>query len=133
MPSVSATKQRHQSETAFPRAHLYIHAVSAFSKNYVLILSRAVNACTNHRRIPVQGGTAFADVLSTVLVGEDGSVVLAGYTTGSWVDSNAGEEDYLVVKLDSDGNEVWVWQVRDRQNRPDLRRAFFVVSRLCIA
>lgn len=94
---------------------------------------RAVNACTNHRRIPVQGGTAFADVLSTVLVGEDWSVVLAGYTTGSWVDSNAGEEDYLVVKLDSDGNEVWVWQVRDRQNRPDLRRAFFVVSRLCIA
>lgn len=65
------------------------------------------------RRIYVQGGTAFADVLSTVLVGGDGSVVLAGYTSGSWTgSSNAGEEDYLVVKLDSDGNEIWVWQVR---------------------
>lgn len=60
----------------------------------------------------VQGGTAFADVLSTVLVDEDGSVILAGYTSGSWTESNAGEEDYLVIKLDSDGKEIWVWQVR---------------------
>lgn len=40
-----------------------------------------------------------ADVLSTVLVAEDGSIFLAGYTSGDWSGNNAGEEDYLVVKV----------------------------------
>lgn len=44
---------------------------------------------------------------------EDGSIVLAGYTVGSWdgSEANAGEEDFVVVKLDKDGNELWHWQV----------------------
>lgn len=40
-----------------------------------------------------------ADDISTVLVAEDGSIVLAGYTSGDWSGSNAGKEDYLVVKV----------------------------------
>lgn len=60
-----------------------------------------------------QGGTAESDVCSAAVVAEDGSIVLAGYTVGSWdgSEANAGEEDLVVVKLDKDGNELWHWQV----------------------
>ncbi|CAM9897040.1 unnamed protein product, partial [Ectocarpus sp. 8 AP-2014] len=59
-----------------------------------------------------QGGTAESDVCSAAVVAEDGSIVLAGYTVGSWggSEANAGEEDLVVVKLDKDGNELWQWQ-----------------------
>lgn len=62
----------------------------------------------------LQGGTTVADVLSTVLVDEEGSVIMAGYTSGSFLETGAGEEDYLAVKLDSDGNEIWIWQVQSK-------------------
>lgn len=77
----------------------------------------------------MQGGTAFADVLSTVLVGENGSIILAGFTSGSWIENNAGEEDYLVIKLDSDGNEIWVWQVWGSQDGPTCFFLFHFVRR----
>ncbi|CAN0229721.1 unnamed protein product, partial [Ectocarpus fasciculatus] len=59
-----------------------------------------------------QGGTAESDVCSAVVVAEDGSIVLVGHTVGSWdgSEANAGEEDFVVVKLDKDGNELWHWQ-----------------------
>lgn len=43
---------------------------------------------------------------------EDG-VVLAGSTNREWsgVDSAFGEEDFAAVKLNTDGDEVWRWQV----------------------
>ncbi|CAN0430485.1 unnamed protein product [Ectocarpus sp. 12 AP-2014] len=59
-----------------------------------------------------QGGTAESDVCSAAVVAEDGSIVLAGYTVGSWdgSEANVGEEDLVVVKLDKDGNQLWHWQ-----------------------
>lgn len=45
-------------------------------------------------------------------MGQDGSVVLAGVTTGTWSDSYiGGTYDFAAVKLDSSGDEVWRWQV----------------------
>lgn len=52
------------------------------------------------------------DFLTGVAIGHDDSVVLAGYTTGDWNAENAGGTDFVAVKLDADGNEVWTWQVR---------------------
>ena len=47
----------------------------------------------------------------SVVVGNDGSVVVAGYTAGSWACANLGEVDFAAVKLDKDGKELWRWQV----------------------
>lgn len=58
-----------------------------------------------------QGGTELYDIFSPVVLGKDGSMVLAGYTFGDWAAGNAGEEDFAAVKLDSDGVELWRWQV----------------------
>lgn len=41
----------------------------------------------------------------------DGSVILAGSTTGVWSEHNIGLKDFAASKLDSDGNLVWTWQV----------------------
>lgn len=42
----------------------------------------------------------------------NGSVVMAGYTSGDWDgEVHAGGDDFAAVKLDADGNEVWRWQV----------------------
>lgn len=46
-----------------------------------------------------------------IAVGPDGSVVLAGNLYGSKYYQEFS--DFLVVKLDSNGNEVWTFQVRD--------------------
>lgn len=59
-----------------------------------------------------QEGTEAADYVSVVLVGEDGGLVLAGYSTGAWGQQNLGEEDFVVIKLDEDGSELWRWQVK---------------------
>ena len=45
---------------------------------------------------------------------DDGSVIMAGYTYGDWDGVNAGSADFVAVKLDAAGEEVWVWQVRSR-------------------
>lgn len=42
---------------------------------------------------------------------EGGSVVLAGSTLGDWSGATAGNIDFAAVKLDSEGAEVWRWQV----------------------
>lgn len=44
-------------------------------------------------------------------MGEDGSMVLVGETDSSWASVNAGETDFVAVKLDADGHQVWAWQV----------------------
>lgn len=38
--------------------------------------------------------------------------MLAGETYGNWGGDNAGAADFAAVKLDSDGVEVWRYQVR---------------------
>lgn len=42
----------------------------------------------------------------------DGSVVLAGSTSGDWQGNNLGKSDFAAVKLDADGNLLWKWQAR---------------------
>lgn len=58
-----------------------------------------------------QNGSAGDNSLWAATALADGSVVLAGYTTGSWSGSNQGAADFAVVKLDVDGLEEWRWQV----------------------
>lgn len=58
-----------------------------------------------------------------VAIGEDGSVVLAGKTSGHWAGEADGMTfDFAAVKLDADGREMWRWQVcawheRERERR----------------
>ena len=59
-----------------------------------------------------QGGTARSDYVKNVAIGDDGSVFLAGFTFGDWGNVNAGGVDFAVVKLSTDGNVLWRWQVR---------------------
>lgn len=44
---------------------------------------------------------------------KDGSIVLAGWTSGDWFGEVAGETDFAAVALDEDGVELWRWQVKD--------------------
>ena len=79
--------------------------------------------CLNHctvRLVPctVQSGTEGDDYFITGGVASDGSVVLAGYTTGAYAAENAGSDDFVVIKLDDYGKVLWTWQVRDRFARP---------------
>lgn len=47
-----------------------------------------------------------------VMAGEDDSMVLAGSTRGNWSGTNLGGAwDLAAVKLDSEGEELWRWQV----------------------
>ena len=59
-----------------------------------------------------QGGTGKSDFAKDVAIGDDGSVFLAGFTFGDWGDVKSGRSDFAVVKLSTDGNELWRWQVR---------------------
>lgn len=59
-----------------------------------------------------QDGSTASDNFVASAMGPDGSVVLAGVTTGTWSDSFVGGTfDFAAVKLDSNGDEVWRWQV----------------------
>lgn len=52
--------------------------------------------------------------MMSVSMTEDGSFVLAGRAEGVWSgDSSAGGLDFVAVKLDADGQEVWRWQVKE--------------------
>lgn len=51
------------------------------------------------------------EYLRAVAMGDDGSVFMAGSTDGSFSGSNAGFNDFAVVKLDINGTELWRWQV----------------------
>lgn len=41
----------------------------------------------------------------------DGSIVLAGIADGDWDGGPVGENDFAVVALDEDGEELWRYQV----------------------
>ncbi len=72
-----------------------------------------------------QGGTEDADYISAVHVGQDGGTVLTGYSTGSYGEPNVGEEDFVVIKLDGDGIELWRWQVKASAEIPCLYYVVF--------
>lgn len=58
-----------------------------------------------------QGGTTEDERPHSILVEEDGSVIIAGGSRGDWGGPNAGSGDFAAVKLDENGDEVWRWQV----------------------
>ncbi|CAN0401618.1 unnamed protein product, partial [Scytosiphon promiscuus] len=58
-----------------------------------------------------QDGTSGDDRLNAVTVQSDGTIVLGGSTEGDFDGSNAGGNDFVIVALDDDGNEIWRWQV----------------------
>lgn len=61
----------------------------------------------------LQDGTVAYDVIHSVTVAEDASIILAGHTRGDFTGSNTNVTKAMVaVELDRDGNEIWRWQVR---------------------
>ena len=60
-----------------------------------------------------QDGTAEFDFLRGVVVQANGSILLAGGTEGDWVGKNPGGNDFVMVALSADGEELWRWQVTD--------------------
>ena len=50
-------------------------------------------------------------MFSSATVGDEGSVVLAGTTTGAWGKSRGSSDGVTSVKLDANGIELWRWQV----------------------
>lgn len=61
-----------------------------------------------------QDGTGENDTVHGISMAEDGSVVIAGETGGNWDGTNAGDAwqvDFAAFRLDTDGTEVWRYQV----------------------
>lgn len=68
-----------------------------------------------------QDGTSGDDKLHAAATAEDGSVLMAGWTSGNWDGAKGGFYDFVAVKLDADGNVLWNWQVRlEHDLRPPL-------------
>ena len=62
--------------------------------------------------VVLQDGTEENDIIYAAAGADDGSIIIAGYTSFSYEDVNAGSGDFVAVKIDGDGNTVWKWQVR---------------------
>lgn len=67
----------------------------------------------------VQVGTAGSSTerANGAAAAPDGGFVLAGYTDGNLSISSSGQSDFAVVKIDSDANLLWTWQVRRQMYR----------------
>lgn len=64
----------------------------------------------------LQDGSIETDALLAAVGVADGGVVAAGYSNGTWnSESGSGQVDFAAVKLDADGNVVWIWQVSQRK------------------
>lgn len=60
---------------------------------------------------PHQSGTSVDDSFFAVAMATDGTVVLAGETEGGWSGKPSGGSDFVAMKLDEQGLELWRWQV----------------------
>lgn len=66
---------------------------------------------------PEQSGTEFDDEFEGAAIGNDGSVVISGYTYGSWAVTQAGDDedtDFVAMAMDADGNVLWEYQVGNK-------------------
>lgn len=63
-----------------------------------------------------QDGTEAFDSISAAVIGDDASVVLAGYSSGNWSGIAPGRAEVAAVKLDANANELWRWQVFESKN-----------------
>lgn len=59
-----------------------------------------------------QEGTDEKDDIWGAAAAADGSTFLFGTTEGSWATESAGDEDFAVAKISSNGTLLWRWQVR---------------------
>lgn len=62
-------------------------------------------------RADEQDGTSDLDYAVAVDMAEDESVIICGFTYGSYRGVNAGSTDMVAIKLSSDGDLQWAWQV----------------------
>lgn len=60
-----------------------------------------------------QDGTIFEDDWESAVAGPDGSIILAGFTEGSWLTTINGLRSFAAVSLDATGTVLWSYQVRD--------------------
>jgi len=60
----------------------------------------------------MQDGSEEWDIIYAAAGADDGSVIIAGQSYGSYGAENAGNSDFVAVKIDNDGNTIWAWQVR---------------------
>lgn len=67
-----------------------------------------------------QGGTTGDDKVNAAAMAEDGSVLMAGWTSGTWGEAEAGFYDFVAVKLDAAGKLLWNWQVWPTYNTSTL-------------
>lgn len=58
-----------------------------------------------------QDGTTSSDYSWGASTAVDGSFYAAGATYGSWNGTTAGYFDFLVIKINSDREVLWAWQV----------------------
>ena len=58
-----------------------------------------------------QAGSGLNESFRAAAAFDDNSVVLAGLSRGNWSGVTHGEMDFIAVKLDPDGQELWRWQV----------------------
>lgn len=58
-----------------------------------------------------QFGTSDAEMVGDLTRDDDGNVYLAGYSTGSLGDDNAGSSDAFVAKYAGNGAQLWIRQV----------------------
>lgn len=57
------------------------------------------------------GASEDHDFARGVSAAADGSFFIADFTYGSWGATNVGRSDFCALKIDSEGEELWVWQV----------------------
>lgn len=63
-----------------------------------------------------QDGTRDTDNCNAVASDADGSIIVAGYTTGNWGTINEGGFDFFALALDADGEVLWTYQVSTLEN-----------------
>lgn len=59
----------------------------------------------------LKGGTEEDDYCNGVAMANDGSIIVAGESSGDWGDAMAGFDNFVAVKLDAAGEQIWVWLV----------------------
>lgn len=60
---------------------------------------------------------------------DGGSIIMVGYTQGSFVTTNMGSSDAVAIKLEADGIELWRWQVRKETTRRQRSRTGRITGR----
>lgn len=72
---------------------------------------RATKGNTHAGSRAPQAGTSAADYLKSGAVRSDGSIFVAGITTGDWDGEGHSLPDMAGVALDANGSELWRWMV----------------------